>query len=436
MNDPLSILRYYITNNKSYKHENDEYIFESIKFKDNVETCFRRTLQDSNFYYSLKDIIFFIENSGLNDGQYRKQAMLKRVTAVVNADRSDLKDYLNSKIDTCPQIDLVAANNFINSHAVESTPEESVIEKDIPSLPQDQLEELRQKHAALLDESLNKSSSIATVQSSNVTMTGVSSEKLEEMRLLRRTRKRKDVTLEKKYEDFDPMLIHDDKKILKELRVRERPNQTRNSILEVPNADFSFVLKIFNDQVLKPIGSSSNPNENVSNVFDESPVKKSKDDQSVKRVEKTPIIIVPSALTSCITSVNAVDFLQNGNYITVEEKLNQGGGRRVVYKIIDNPSTENDFDWSRVVAVFASGQPWQFKNWKWTNPVELFQNVLGVHLTMDDRLVDANIQSWNCKILRVYRFKKHLDSEAANEFWAYFDEFVRVRKPFLLPKPQ
>ena len=31
----------------------------------------------------------------------------------------------------------------------------------------------------------------------------------------------------------------------------------------------------------------------------------------------------------------------------------------------------------------------------------LYVQVLGVHLTMDDRNVDANILSWNCKVLKV-----------------------------------
>jgi len=61
-------------------------------------------------------------------------------------------------------------------------------------------------------------------------------------------------------------------------------------------------------------------------------------------------------------------------------------------------------DWGRVAAVFVTGQLWQLKGWnagKYSSPVTLFQNVLGVHLTFDDRAVDATIQSWNCKVLKV-----------------------------------
>ena len=57
-----------------------------------------------------------------------------------------------------------------------------------------------------------------------------------------------------------------------------------------------------------------------------------------------------------------------------------------------------------MVAVFVTGQTWQFKNWnnnQYSSPVTLFQNVLGVHLLLDDRGVDPIIQSWNCKVLKV-----------------------------------
>jgi parafibromin len=159
----------------------------------------------------------------------------------------------------------------------------------------------------------------------------------------------------------------------------------------------------------------------------------------------TPIIIVPSALTSCITTINAAEFFERGVFVPVDEKMKAGGKREqelsiyrvlpdkrtVKFKVIDNPRLLRSQDWDRVVAVFALGQAWQFKDWKWSNPVELFRNTLGVHLTMDDRAVDTLIQSWNCKILKVYRFKRHMDAEAANEFWALLDDFIKLKKPTL-----
>lgn len=39
-----------------------------------------------------------------------------------------------------------------------------------------------------------------------------------------------------------------------------------------------------------------------------------------------------------------------------------------------------DMDRDRIVAVFALGQEWQFKGWKWKHPVEIFNK--GMFLCM------------------------------------------------------
>jgi len=138
--------------------------------------------------------------------------------------------------------------------------------------------------------------------------------------------------------------------------------------------------------------------------------------QSHGQSQRMPIIIVPSALTSSITLFNSKDFLENGMYKvfdahSVSQKpkmdiINRGpldgdGKVFVQYKIIDDPTKLSGDDWDRVVAAFVTGQSWQFRGWKYTNPVELFQHVLGVHLMFDDRAPDSTVQSWNCKILKV-----------------------------------
>lgn len=131
---------------------------------------------------------------------------------------------------------------------------------------------------------------------------------------------------------------------------------------------------------------------------------------------RRPIIVVPNSTSSCLTMLNACDFLRDGVFISSEEKRKSGAvresisifqrtdpvtGTTKVYKIMDNPASLQPDDWGRVVAVFVSGQTWQFKGWKWSSPVDLFKNVLGIYLTFDDRTVDPNVQSWNCKTIKV-----------------------------------
>jgi parafibromin len=100
--------------------------------------------------------------------------------------------------------------------------------------------------------------------------------------------------------------------------------------------------------------------------------------------------------------------------------------------VVDDPRVlTSEHDWQRVVAVFAIGQSWQFKEWNWANPVDLFQNVLGVHLMLDNEKVSDNIRSWNCKVLKINQFKRHLDSGAANMFWDMLQKFAMLNKPWV-----
>jgi parafibromin len=110
-------------------------------------------------------------------------------------------------------------------------------------------------------------------------------------------------------------------------------------------------------------------------------------------------------------------------------KLPTGGEKE--YRVIDNPSKLTKDEWNSVVAVFATGQAWQFKDWLTPNPAELFQKTMGVHLMYDDSAVDAQIASWNCRVLKVSRSKRHLDVGASLEFWTAFDTFVKLHKPHL-----
>lgn len=194
------------------------------------------------------------------------------------------------------------------------------------------------------------------------------------------------------------------------------------------------MLKLFNDKVLRPMQASVKPvapaavSASASKRAPETkpaaaataaaaaPAREAA--PSSGAVRTYPIIIVPGSLTSCVTLINAKDFLLDGVYYSVEEKRKAGAtknrdsdgillirelpnGGRLVYKVIDDPTKLSDEDWDRVVAVFATGQAWQFKGWKYPSPVTLFQNVLGVHVCIDSAVVDANIQSWNCKVLKV-----------------------------------
>ena len=144
---------------------------------------------------------------------------------------------------------------------------------------------------------------------------------------------------------------------------------------------------------------------------------------------------MPNALTSPINLKNCEQFLLHGKYVHAKDIADKGqsdvirfvhGGLK--FKIINDPRKLESSDWDRVVAVFCTGQTWQFKDWKWSTPVELFKNVLGIHLNVDDQVINPTVQSWNCKVIKIHPHKRHLDQSSSNEFWAYCNEFIKHNK--------
>lgn len=181
--------------------------------------------------------------------------------------------------------------------------------------------------------------------------------------------------------------------------------------------DFSFALKLFNEHILKPeaqrtksaaaapvdpssgsTGKDGRDGKSKKHRTGESPAAvgskrapaAANGKTSSAKDSRPPIIIVPSALSGIISSMNAADFLENSTYVTIEEKRKAGaprekeryisrmlsGGVKSKYLLIDSPKLSPK-DWDRVVAVFATGQGWQFKDWPagFSNPVELFSKV-------------------------------------------------------------
>lgn len=61
---------------------------------------------------------------------------------------------------------------------------------------------------------------------------------------------------------------------------------------------------------------------------------------------------------------------------------------------VDNPSNFQPDYWQRLVAVFTTGQAWQFKNYKWSHPPELFKHAVGIHVSMAGDTIPETIKEW------------------------------------------
>lgn len=180
--------------------------------------------------------------------------------------------------------------------------------------------------------------------------------------------------------------------------------------------------------------------------------------QPKKKAAGKPIIIVPNAMTSPITLINALQFFQHSKFeprdIAIKNQVgpkqspifvkrtvaSRLGGGEVEYEIIDNPSRKlkSPADWDRVVAVIAQGAAWQFKGWgmvrgREATPVDVFSHAFGYYIGIEGAPVPKELLGWNVKKGNFSRDKRGLDSVVYANFWNNLDEWMSVHKRHYLP---
>mmetsp|Transcript_10694 Transcript_10694/g.17658 ORF Transcript_10694/g.17658 Transcript_10694/m.17658 type:complete len:575 (+) Transcript_10694:36-1760(+) len=229
----------------------------------------------------------------------------------------------------------------------------------------------------------------------------------------------------------------------------------------VKKRDFARVLEIYQEVIhaeekAKRGGSSSSSKRSAPSALPGSSSKtasvagsSSSGKTPTKKVEGNPIIVVPNAMTSCITMINAGFFFgkeavfiprdqatkragagKRGGTIQVTHKLAPRlGGAEITYDIIDNPATRlKKEEWSRVVAVIAQGASWQFKGWQYSDPVELFSRAFGFYVGLDGASVPDELRNWNVKLGKVSRDRRGQDNICLASFWNGLEEFIAVHK--------
>lgn len=185
-----------------------------------------------------------------------------------------------------------------------------------------------------------------------------------------------------------------------------------------------------------------------------------------KQRAQDPIVVLSSSPTALLNMFNIKQFLEEGIFVPPEEARQkargvadlvvsitsrggsgaQGGtgvgiGRRIL--VVDSAeavsrlggssaSAPGADPWNRVIAVFTTGQAWQFKTYKWNDPRELFKNVMGVYVRWHNEPQNTNIRDWNVLELQVDRNKRHTDKQVVSLFWRQLESWTQRRKPHLI----
>lgn len=104
--------------------------------------------------------------------------------------------------------------------------------------------------------------------------------------------------------------------------------------------------------------------------------------------------------------------------------------------IVDSAEQFKPEYWSRVVAVFTTGQAWQFKSYKWQQPQDLFKNTLGVYVGFRGDMVPETVKGWGRGVLstQVDKFSagagsasRFRDREVVEGIWKRIEENMRQK---------
>ncbi|KAJ1777751.1 accessory factor associated with RNA polymerase II [Coemansia sp. RSA 2523] len=166
--------------------------------------------------------------------------------------------------------------------------------------------------------------------------------------------------------------------------------------------------------------------------------------KSSHRKRRDPIIVVPAAATAMLNMYNIQELLQNHNFVDNRALLEQGGqkpreifvehvmpstGQNMRFRVVDSVQDFGEADWNSLVCVFTQGAAWQFKNWIWKSPEEVFQNCLGMYPKHQDEQPKESTRTWGISPLDIERNKRHMDRATVVGLWSSIEQFMARNKP-------
>ncbi|TKA31436.1 hypothetical protein B0A50_02283 [Salinomyces thailandicus] len=144
-----------------------------------------------------------------------------------------------------------------------------------------------------------------------------------------------------------------------------------------------------------------------------------------------PIILLSPSASSLLRMPNIKSFLEEGQYAPPEggsasnilhltRVLPSITSKPIRFILVDDPSTFRPDYWERLVAVFTTGQTWQFKQYKWTQPAELFSHALGVYVGWKGETIPDSVKGWGRGVMVAQIDKggqRWRDREVVEEVW-------------------
>ncbi|OLN88094.1 Cell division control protein 73 [Colletotrichum chlorophyti] len=221
----------------------------------------------------------------------------------------------------------------------------------------------------------------------------------------------------------------------------ERKMGDRNSVLRgVKPTDFSHVRKLAVPFIQKKPHSSSNVGTNPSLALNPKAPTRRPD----------PIILLSPSASSLLRLSNIRSFLEQGRYVHPDGSAAASmlhvsrvmkdidPSRPMRFILVEGPEQFKPEYWNRVVAVFTTGQTWQFKNYKWSSPHDLFRRIQGVYVGWRGEQPPDSVREWGHRVMQlgVDRWRdgtgaseaaRFRDKEAAESIWRAIEAGMRAK---------
>ncbi|CAJ2514154.1 Uu.00g022730.m01.CDS01 [Anthostomella pinea] len=189
----------------------------------------------------------------------------------------------------------------------------------------------------------------------------------------------------------------------------ERKMGDRNSVLRgIKSTDFTHVRK------LAALFMAKKPSQPSSSNISSNPALATH--QKPKRPD--PIILLSPSASSLLRMSNIKSFLESGQYVPPDSLAASSStsasmlhinrlmkdidpNRPMRFILVEGPEQFKPEYWSRVVAVFTTGQSWQFKNYKWSNPMDLWRHVPGIFVGWRGEQPPESVRGWGHRVMNV-----------------------------------
>lgn len=161
-----------------------------------------------------------------------------------------------------------------------------------------------------------------------------------------------------------------------------------------------------------------------------------------KQKRRDPIILLSPSASSLLTMHNIKRFLEDGVFVPPEQAMQMNGGSRSAelvaishisriakglsyrFVIVQGVDKFRPDYWDRVVCVFTTGQAWQFKEYKWSEPRELFHHVKGFLIQYVGDPPHPATKEWNVESVRIEKNRRHTDREVVSRLWESLERWM------------